>query len=384
MLVPFGFFGTAALAGAAPGVARRALACAVVLSVSLVLSVTIETLQVFVPRRTPSLADIQAQAVGTAIGAFAWAALGRECGALLARFASGSRRALEAVLAGYAAIRYLLLLGPLDVSVGLPELARKFRTGGVVLNPLASPALRWEQVPALLSDVVLAAPVGVLAMIAATPPGTRRRVPSAVFYGGLFFLSAEIAQLFVRSRRADVADLAANALGVAAGALLAAAVTTRVVGARQARPASHAVLTGGIVVAALLYAAYNLSPFDFTFSRAQVASRAGMLAGVPFHAYYVNQEFKALADLFLKVSLALPLGVLFQMRWRPDDSPFRRSLVTGWLVVSAAFFSAVEVGQVFLPSRFPDNSDIILGVGAVWLGMRLARPFSRASRSEQP
>jgi hypothetical protein len=33
------------------------------------------------------------------------------------------------------------------------------------------------------------------------------------------------------------------------------------------------------------------------------------------------------------------------------------------------------VGQVFVRGRFPDNTDVLLAIGGVWLGIRLTRPF---------
>jgi glycopeptide antibiotics resistance protein len=196
--------------------------------------------------------------------------------------------------------------------------------------------------------------------------------------GGLYFLLGELAQLFVRSRVADVVDLSANVCGVVIGVMLMSALTSRTVSGQRSLRTAQAWLTAALALSALFYVLYNLSPFNFTFSRAQVAGRAGMLLRVPFAGYYQNPEFKALADACIKIAIALPFGVLFQLGWQPDKNRFGRLLQSGWLVLTGIFFAAVEVGQVFLPSRYPDDTDILLAVLAVWIGMRVTRPFGAA------
>jgi glycopeptide antibiotics resistance protein len=158
---------------------------------------------------------------------------------------------------------------------------------------------------------------------------------------------------------------------------LTAAVLARPDGRAQPRGrAAPRALEAGLALAMIVYAAANLSPFDFTLSRDVVLERAGRLMSIPFTGYYQNQEFKALSDLLTKMAMTMPLGVLFQLRARPHASPYRRLLTSGWLLFAGLFFLAVEGGQVLLPSRFPESTDILIGIFAVWLGMRLTRPFS--------
>jgi VanZ family protein len=334
-------------------------------------------LQVFVPGRTPSLLDVSAQSVGTLAGIAAWAVLGREVRVVLLRFFQGSRRALEMVLAGYAFWQFLRLIEPLDVTVELSVLAQKYAEGGIVLNPLSSPSLHWALLPSMLSEVVLAAPVGALAAIAGRPSGARRTIVGATALASLFFLAGESAQLFIRSRAVDALDLLTNCVGAALGALVAGATVHRV--GDRATGSAHPLLSAALVLSAVFYVVYNLSPFDFIVSRRFVADRIDMLTHVPFRAYYINPEFKALADAVTKISIALPLGLFFQLRFRPDATAFARLLTVAWLMTTGLFFAAVEVGQLLLPSRFPDNTDILLAVCGVWLGMKLA--YAQRDRS---
>lgn len=376
MFLPFGFFGLGALTTARSRLGWWVTAAALIVLTSMGVSFSIESLQMLLPHRTPSLVDVLAQLAGTIAGIGAWMVLGREVERWSSRFTTGQRSALEVGLVLYAAVQMLLLLEPLDVTVELSDLARKFRAGGIILNPVSSPSLRWDLFPSLLSAVVLAVPLGVLATILRTPAGQRRAVPVAVAAGGAFYLAGELAQVIIRSRTADVVDLGVNLLGVAAGAWATALVLPRSSVSAEVHARRHAWVVLALVASAALYAAYNWSPFDFQWSRQMVEERLSLLARVPFAGYYVNPEFKALDDVFIKVGLALPLGVFFELIARPARSPYGRLLVAGWLTVTAAFFATVELGQVFLPSRYPDNTDILLAAGAVWLGMRIARPFA--------
>lgn len=376
LFIPIGFFGAGSLVDERSRLRSWATAAVLVLIASVAWSVAIETVQVFLPGRTSSLPDVVAQAVGTIVGLAAWALLAREVRTFAFTFLAGSRRALEGGLAIYAVVRFFLLLQPFNVTVEVTEVARKFRAGAIVLNPLRSPALDWQLLPSILSDVVMAVPIGVLAAVAGRARGTRRTAASALALGSLYFAIGEIAQIFVRSRTSDVVDLAASCLGVAAGVLLAVAVTGPAAAPQPATRSRARVLEAGLLLAAVLYAAYNLSPFDFSLSRQLIADRLGRLASVPFSGYYQNHEFKALADLFTKLVLAMPLGVLFQLRVRPESSAYHRSIVTGWLLLTGLFFLGVEFGQVLLPSRFPESTDVLIGIAAVWLGMRATRPFA--------
>jgi VanZ family protein len=376
MFIPFGFFGAGSFVDERSRLRSWSAAVVLVLGASIVWSLAIETVQVLLPGRTSSLPDVVAQTLGTIAGIGAWAFLAREVRTFTSSFVTGGRRALEGGLAIYAVIRFFLLLQPFNVTVEVSSIMRKFRTGGVVLNPLRSPALDWHLLPSLLSDVVMALPVGVLAAIAGCPRGVRRPAGSAIAMGAAFFVAGEVAQVFVRSRTADVVDLLANCLGVAAGVLLTAVVMARPATSAEGRRTRHRALEAGLALSLLVYGAINLTPFDFSLSRELIAERIGRLTSVPFAGYYQNQEFKALADLLTKITIALPLGVLFHLRARPDLSPYRRTLTAGWLLVTGLFFLGVEFGQVLLPTRFPESTDVLIGVFAVWLGMRVTRPFA--------
>jgi len=380
MFVPFGFCAAGALVDdRSPW--RRWLAAAVAITgASLAVSVAIEAAQAFAPGRTPSLADIAAQAVGTAVGLVGWRLLAGEVRFWSARVGAGDFGAVRLMLGLYSAVRLLLMLLPLDVTVDPGTLAGRVRNGLIVVNPLRSTVLAWEALPSAIADLVMAVPVGACAALIGVPRGSRRAAVPAFLLGASAFAAAELAQVFIQSRTADIVDLAVAVAGVALGVAMvaslagastpAAAADRRTLGQRLARPA-------GLVLASALYVLYNWTPFDFTLSRELVASRLDALWAVPFAGYYQNPEFKALADLGVKLSMSLPLGVLVQLAVRPDRHEHRRFLML--LVVGGAvmFFGGVEAGQVLLPSRYPDLTDVLIAVVGLWVGLRLTRQFER-------
>jgi len=111
------------------------------------------------------------------------------------------------------------------------------------------------------------------------------------------------------------------------------------------------------------------SPFNFEVTGHMFRSRAPGLLQVPFRSYYWANPFDALSEAITKVLLGLPVGVLLALS---APKPGRRT--ARWLqaaLITAAglgIFGAIELGQVFLPSRFPDGTDVLLSSVGTCLG----------------
>jgi VanZ family protein len=194
----------------------------------------------------------------------------------------------------------------------------------------------------------------------------------AVGFGAALYGLGELGQVFIPSRHADVVDLAANLSGATTGAV----VTSALLRARtDAFPGLtvRSIAVRGLLLSAAFYAVHTLIPFDFEFTHAMMTSRMPRFQNAPFLSYYVNPEFKAMRDLFLKMALGFPFGIFARLSM---GSPNAWKTIL-WLLMVGVFTAALEVGQVFLPSRFPDNTDVILATAAAWLGMRLVEPFAR-------
>jgi VanZ family protein len=373
LFTPIGFFGGGALF---PGPSRRAgrLVAAVALLVgSLAWSGAIEFVQVLVPGRTPSLADVIAQTSGVLAGMAAWRLLSKD----IQRWADGRRAerghtALEVGLLVFAAGRTVAMLLPLDVTLDLGLLAEKYRGGRIVLDPMQSPALSMAVLPSVLADVAFAMPIGVLACVAGMPPGRRRSAAPALLMASLFVGTVEAAQVVVVSRTADVVDWLASVIGVAAGVWLTTwALPRRLPEPSRRRALAFAGLAGSLGFCVL----YNWSPFDFDVSAGAIRSRLPMLFGVPFHGYYENPELQAVGELLVKIGLGVPIGVFLGWWVRASFEPYRRLAVSLGVVSAAIFLAGVEAGQILLASRYPDNTDILLGLTGVLAGLFVGRRF---------
>ncbi|HYN05757.1 MAG TPA: VanZ family protein [Vicinamibacterales bacterium] len=377
---PLGFFGGGAVFNAAQRRPRHLLGAVALVALSITLSFSIEFLQVLVPGRTPSLADVTAQTAGMLAGLGAWLLVSGDILRWAERRGSDRRRdALYLGLMVFAAGRAMAMLLPLDVTLDLGLLAEKYRNGLIVLNPMGSPALSWDGLPARLADLAFSIPIGVLACLAGMPPGRRRHAGLALLLGWAFAGFVEAAQVFVVSRTADVVDWFVNATGIAAGVWL----TTRFLPGRvgQAPAPSSWIPMGGLVVSLAFYVLYNWSPFDFRLSGELIGPRIPMIFGAPFYGYYQNPETKAVDDLLVKIALGVPIGMF--LSWWISSSPAgcRRLAVATASVLTAIFFAVVEAGQILLPTRYPDNTDILLGLAGVLVGSWVVRAFGPSRSS---
>jgi glycopeptide antibiotics resistance protein len=360
LFVPIG----CTLAGLIADRSRRLAVAAVPLTaaVAIALSVAIEFGQVFISGRTPSWNDVVAESGGALAGALAWLAAGRFVADWLRPLTEPSTPLLRArrLLGLYTAAWLVLHLLPFDFTLRVAELAEKYRAGRIVVTPFADTGSTWDTLVAVGSGALQAMPIGALAVVAFT-----RASRLATVLIGMFVIAAtEFAQLLALSRTADSTDLIAGTLGVVAGGHVAYGWLRRTqsgVGARpeSIRPWALAALAAWLAV----LIARHWAPFDFVLSRAMFDERIGRMVQLPFQSYYWGNYLASLGEAFTKILLGIPVGALLQIFWPPAP---RRS--TRWLqrlvfvVAAAAVFVGIELGQVMLPGRFPDSTDVLLGV----------------------
>ena len=359
LFLPIGFLGTGALAAGRSRLIGL-VGVAVVVACAFALSVGIEFAQIFVPMRTASLNDITNETAGACFGALAWLL----AGAVVTRWMSGftpatgrsdlARRALTA----YFAIWVVLGLVPFDVTIRPPELAEKYRLGRVHVMPLTGG--RVAAVQAMLGTGLLAVPIGALAALGW--PQARRRASFAegALAGSAAIVAMEVCQLFVFSRTASVDDVIGGVVGATVGSHIAA----RMAGSPEARPASGIRLWPLAVLALWLVVILfrHWSPFNFVVTGGMFRERAPALFDVPFRSYYWLNPFNALGEALTKILLGVPVGLLLTLFLpAPRSMTGRVVSFTAILLAGAAIFGVVELGQVFLPSRYPDGTDVLLG-----------------------
>jgi VanZ family protein len=370
LFIPIGFLSTGALSAGRP----RSVALMVlplVAGFAAALSVSMEFAQIFIPDRTASLNDVANETVGAIAGALAWVGVGPMVARWLAGFAPAASTSDTArrVLTAYAAVWLVLGLLPFDVTIRAPELAQKYRQGRIHLTPFSGGRAVATQV--LISSALLAVPIGAVAALGW--PRTRRSVQFApgALSGATVIAALEVCQIFIFSRTASVDDVIGGAVGAALGAGFAwqmagrAPSTSR--GAVRVWPL--VALAGWLVV----ILARHWSPFDFVVTGDMFRGRLPGLMQVPFRSYYWANPFAALSEAITKIFIGLPVGAVLALAIPvPGSRLFRIARVGLFLFIGLGIFGAVEVGQMFLPSRYPDETDILLGVLGTYLGAAAA------------
>lgn len=354
-----------------------------VLTVALALSITVEFLQLFTAARTTSSGDIAAQFAGTLVGNVLWEAVGSDLTAwvraTLGSETSGQR--FERLLLAYAGAWALLSLAPFDLTLDLGLLARKARTGGLVFSLFGRTTdtaldLAWDAFRAMAA----AFPLGVLALFVGCPSDARRGVVSALSLAVGALVVVEGLQFFVVSRVADATDVVAGSLGVAAGVVVG--LRWRGGAPPQSRGARAWVLLLLLAAWCLVLAAYQWMPYDFRWDPASVRAKLSGMSLIPFAAYHRGADLNSLDQLLIKLWLSVPLGVLSGFI-APRPPGRRRLWIAGWLLWAGLVIGVIEAGQLVLPSRHPDPTDVLVGLIGATSGLALTLWALRPS-AERP
>ena len=370
LFIPFGYLLMAALTSDRSWAIVLSAPLLVVPSCTL-LSASLEFTQLFVPQRVSSLNDIVAETSGGLIGVLLWLGLGRQ----LTAWARGRGRGLTAaafpieLLVGYLLVLTMLHLLPFDLTLSPRELWHKYRDGRVRPVPFFPWLGGFETLQKQLHQIAFYAPVG---LILAGFPGRRWRAPSGwpwVLLAG-FGLAGfiEFGQLFVVGRVSDAADVLGGALGVLLGWLLGR--TARLFEPDQRRGPDRGWLAVCLLGWAAAQAYLNWHPFDFQPSLGAAAQRLAALSLVPFADYWAGDYLKALDQAAVRILLYVPVGVLLPLVLRWEN----RGGVGPWVVLLAAAWAAVvEVGQLFVPSRYASVTDVLVAAIGTSLGYLCCR-----------
>jgi VanZ family protein len=371
LFVPVGF----GLCGALRADRDRRLtvgALLVVFCASVAASLTAEFLQEFAPRRVVSASDVLAQTMGCAIGVVAWLGLGPE----IIQWMRETRRRthhdrVTRALVAYAAFWTFANLAPFDITLNVERLGRQWQEGAIVLVPFGSnlplPRLLWDAVVTAVS----ALPLGALLLVGWQRPNQRRSVAAVMGIGVAALVALETVQIFIRSHAADTTDVLCGAAGVAAGAWVGLRIFERTLRA-PARDALMRWAWAGVAAWCLMLCAYHWQPFDFLLDERLIRQKLARVSLVPLAGYRSGSDLNAFNNLLAKLGMAIPLGgiasiALSGLAHRPAV------FAVMWVSLSAAVFGAIELGQFFLPTRFPDPTDVWLGVLGAGLGVWLAR-----------
>lgn len=359
MFVPIGCFGAGALASGRQ-LRAAALALAGLMGAAVVASFVLEGMQLFLPERTATITDVAAQAFGALAGISLYQVAGRAITAWVARARGRARDNPALPLLQVASAFFIIVsLVPLDVTLSGSTLIRKFRDGQILLVPFSG-AATIDLIPATMTDLLMTAPIGALAALMVFPLRTMSAAAAAWCAGFGVIAGVELCQVIVRSRVADVTDVLVGSVGVACGVAAA-----RLFSAGEPRAVERSGVVGrfALAIALALHVLVNWSPFDFTVSGTPLIDWWPAIVQVPFYGYYLTGELQAVTTLAAKLATLLPIAVLTAVVVRTTATPRRDAWFLTTILVG--FFAIVELGQLFLPTRYPDISDIILGGGTV-------------------
>jgi VanZ family protein len=339
LFVPFGCFGVWAWPRA-----RSVLARVIVLTVlAALLSVTVETMQLFTLDRTSSIADV----VANTAGAFGGAVLGT----LLRTSVETSLAAMNANGLATAPTLYPLLIAtlllcaavlePFDVTLDVGSVVAKAKTllhdpwqGGPLTDEglsilqhglFACTLVVWFEEVRFETPVVLAALVATVASI------------------GL-----ELSQLFIGARMPGGRDAIVGVIGSLCG--IAVSFALPAVNRRWLWCAGVFLLT------TIGVALQQLSPFSF-------GAQSHPFQWVPFLNYYdftTSETVSHSAELLMSY---FPLGFAIALTIRRRQFRLPAVILAGLLIAAP-----IEYLQGFIGSRYPDVTDIGLSVVGAWLG----------------
>lgn len=342
------------------GIGVRLLVSLLVWMLCLMLSIGIEFTQLFFPPRTVSQNDILAEGIGSSIGIIVWWWKGRAFIEWINHWRArrGSANIALRLLWVYLFLLFGYSLLPLDLTISPVEIYHKWREGKVILLPFGFHIKDSAQFTYnLLTDIALWIPVSFLWVMSGRKSRRQAWVWAVVTASIL-----EGLQLLVYSRVTDITDVLTAMIGAGVGVWL-----TRYwhVNSRSAGQAGGYTMqwlgVAGLFAWLVVLAVIFWYPFDFNLDRAFLRVRVELFDRVPFHSYYYGTEFRAVTEVLHKVVFFAPLGILLAVIGLPIRHPsFRRLFSLCALAVILVTAVVIELGQVALPDKLPDSTDIVL------------------------
>jgi VanZ family protein len=374
LFVPLGFAALGALIMDRDEILRRGACVALVLLGGLLLSVGVESAQLWFPPRHPAKADVVAQTIGNAVGMGLWIVAGQALTDWSRRHLRGPRGGRVVWLLGIYAIGLLVYsLLPLDLTIRPGDLWDKYKAGKIILVPFS----RWQWTAAALygaaSDTAIYLPIGILAAVWPLKDNGKGRALALRWLAGIVLVwLIELAQVFVGSRYSDVTDLILGAIGVSAGLWLATAWPRT--------EATFSVLQKilrvvSLVGFALLLTAVYLEPFDVVSDHEQALGRLTTMFRVPFEALRQGNLLDMISNVLRKLLLFGVLGWLAgenAMVVGNRQSAGQRPIVWG-VIAGLTIAAVIEVSQAWIPPHVPDLTDVLWGAVGSGIGAYLGK-----------
>ena len=354
----------------------RPLALAITTLLGLALAVGVEFTQIFFAPRTVSINDLIAESIGTLLGLLLWSASHSRLAGLSSALLRPGPAALTAGLTLYALVYLSLALFPYDFVLSLSELQWKLLQGnyGWGFSSCGSTIRCSSQ---WLAEAAAALPLGLLL----TRLLNRERInrTNVFFIAAAIGVSVEAAQFLIASGVSNVSASLAKAIGIGLGVWLRNPPSPKLAQyhAHWLRPALLLALIPYFALAALLNSWAGASWGDMEILRNNLEAQRYL----PFYYHYFTTETEAVASLIAQAATYLPMGMGFWLWHASGATPLRRPPLLGLLLATTATAFTIESGKLFLASSHPDPTNILIALGAAWLGQRLCQWLAECVRA---
>lgn len=366
LLIPLAFLCAQRLLPSRQGGTRQVFRLLIIF-IGILLAFLLEFSQLYFPTRTVSQKDILALSLGAFVGVVAQHKWGNSVEGwliLLWQNESGQTRLIQ-LLHVYLMVFFVFSVLPLDLTISLVEVYHKWTEGRVVLTPFDSlKGGMFENIYEIATDLLIWVPVGLFLAL--------DRRSSLITIAGFAWLAAaivETAQLFVYSRVTDITDVLLAGFGAAIGACLAVYSTKPMELLAETR-------TGFWYSIWCVWALSILSvfwfPYNFQRDGASFETAWAALSRVPFFMLYQGSEFQAVNEMLRKFGFFLPGGIFWGVALHQSVGKNGKSTKVGWLAL-ISLACVVESGQLFLPQKFSDITDVlIMAFGGVF-GLKISQ-----------
>jgi glycopeptide antibiotics resistance protein len=356
LFIPFGFL--LAMWRDAHGASLRATLVLAVLSGAF-LSGSVEVAQLFAPSRFSSFVDLTTNTFGSMVGAVTgwvwtrqlWPILSVRIRQLLVvRPLTGCALVVAAGLVVGGLAPFDVVIKAADLKVAIKK-ARPIPFGPPMRGnvPAAQPWL-WA------SELLTWTLAGGLFALAARERGWRghRALVLALAPAVGLCLVIEAMQVVISSRDADMTSVVL----ALAGSVLGAAPLVRSKSGDARQWIMPAVLIWTLVVVLKAWSPWRFAWPEPPFWKPEMA--------VPFWSYYDSRSVADLADVIGQALTFVPLGALLAARsWRQS--------FFGVVLIGLMLATVLEIGQIFIPGRASDISDVISAAAGSGLGLALWR-----------
>lgn len=376
------------------GTVSRVLTGAVLVPLAAAAATALEFVQIWFPGRTVSRNDIVAEITGGILGVLLWLGIGEQVVAWLRTYTSDRRSSsqltwlLQAYLLGF--IVYAVM--PLDLTISVTELYHKYQRGQVQLLPFgyAYESL-FEAIYQSVADVALMAPAGAYWALRRPDSSAQSRVVGGMLAGLVFAGGVEFVQLLVMSRYTDVTDVLLGTVGAALGAWLVTRAGSLTDPPRtQVTASAPSAAWPQVLLWLTIIAAYSLVliagfwyPFELRSDGQPVSAKVSELLNIPFYALYRGTEFNAIRQVLLRVLLFAPIGVVWALIANLSPSAaLRRVVLVSSQGYAAALSLGIELGQMFMPGKVADLTEVFLSLAGSIAGTMIAARMLRG-RQEQ-